>query len=221
MKIKEKFISSETEGRVLFMSDLHYNHQNIIRHSQRPFKDVEEMNAFILGELKSKINPEDVLFDLGDLFWNMTPEKMCEILDEIPTKKIYKVVGNHDKYGVYYGSGGLEVRKRFMMISDILDIQVESWRTGKTYMVTMSHYPMISWNHKPHGSIHLHGHCHGNIDQYNNSSTDLRVDLSYDGKLSKELGSFIIDFEDIIQFFNNKTGGIDYRSWTINKCKEL
>ena len=221
MKIKEKFISSETEGRVLFMSDLHYNHQNIIRHSQRPFKDVEEMNAFILGELKSKIKSEDVLFDLGDLFWNMTPEKMCEILDEIPTKKIYKVVGNHDKYGVYYGSGGLEVRKRFMMISDILDIQVESWRTGKTYMVTMSHYPMISWNHKPHGSIHLHGHCHGNIDQYNNSSTDLRVDLSYDSKLSKELGSFIIDFEDIIQFFNNKTGGIDYRSWTINKCKEL
>lgn len=221
MKIKEKFVSTKDKGRILFMSDIHYNHSNIIRHSHRPFCSIEEMNQYIIQELKDKVKPEDVLFDLGDMTWRLTQQEICDFLDQIPTKNIYKIVGNHDKYGIYYGSGGIDVRERLKMIADILDIQVESWRTGKTYMVTTSHYPMISWNHKPHGSIHLHGHCHSNIDSYNDSSSDLRVDLSYDGGLSKSLGSFIIDFEDIIKFFDNKTGGMDYRNWTINRCNEL
>lgn len=222
MKIKEKFISLNEPGkRILFMSDLHYYHANVIRHNSRGFKDVQEMNNFILGELKSRISPGDILFDLGDLFWNITPNQMCEVLDQIPTNNIYKIVGNHDRYGVYYGSGGLEVRKRFKIVCDILDIQVESWKTGETYMVTMSHYPMISWNHKPHGSIHLHGHTHSNIDCLNDNSPDLRVDVGFDGHLAKDTGSFIIDFEDIIQFFDNKTGGISYKSWVIDKSYNL
>lgn len=221
MKIKEKFLSTESNGRILFTSDIHYNHSNIIQHSGRPFKDVTEMNNFILGELKSKIKPEDILFDLGDMFWKMSPQEICNVLDQIPTKNIYKIVGNHDKYGIYYGSGGIEIRERLKMVCDILDIQVESWKTRKTYMVTMSHYPMVSWNHKPHGSIHLHGHCHGNIDDYNKSVYDLRVDLSYDAELSRNLGSFIIDFEDIVKFFDEKTDGEDYKKWTLSRCKEL
>lgn len=221
MKIREKFVSTENKGRILFMSDIHYNHSNIIRHSRRPFCSIEEMNQYIIQELKCKIKPEDVLFDLGDMTWRMTPQEICDFLDQIPTKNIYKIVGNHDKYGIYYGSGGIDVREKLKMVADILDIQVESWRTKKTYMITISHYPMVSWNHKPHGSIHLHGHTHGNIDKFNDSTYDLRVDLSYDGTLSKNLGSFIIDFEDIIKFFDNKTGGMDYRDWTINKCNEL
>lgn len=223
MKIKQKFISNPPGkgGRVLFISDIHYNHGNAIKHSQRPFNDTQEMNSYILRELIGKVKPEDTLFDLGDMFWNMSPEQICNVLDQIPTDNIYKIVGNHDKHGIYYGSGGLEVKKRLKIICDILDIQVESWKTGKTYMVTMSHYPMVSWNHKPHGSIHLHGHTHGNLDQYNNSSPDLRVDISFDGGLSKKLGSFIIDFEDIIEFFNSKTGGMDYKNWTLKNRNNL
>lgn len=158
MKIKEKFISAP-EHRILFTSDLHYGHANVIKHGNRPFANLEEMNSWILKELTTKIKPNDFLFDLGDMFWSLSSQQMCDILDQIPTKNIYKVVGNHDRYGIYYGSGGIEVKKRFKLISDILDIQVESERTGKTYMVTMSHYPMVTWNHKHYGSIMLHGHC--------------------------------------------------------------
>lgn len=221
MKIKEKFKSTDNSGRILFMSDIHYNHTNIIRHSSRPFKDVQKMNEHILQEIRSRVTPEDTLFDLGDMTWQLTPDQICEFLDTIPTRNFYKIMGNHDRYGIYYGSSGVDVRSKIKMICDILDIQVESWKTGKTYMVTMSHYPMISWNHKPHGSIHLHGHCHGNIDQYNNSSPDLRIDLSYDGELSKDTGSFIIDFEDIISFFDKKTSGIDYKRWILNSNTQL
>ena len=221
MKIKEKFISTP-EHRILFTSDLHYGHANVIKHSNRPFANLGEMDSWILGELTTKIGPNDFLFDLGDMFWSCSSQQICDILDQIPTKNIYKVVGNHDRYGIYYGSGGLEVKKRFRIISDILDIQIESERTGKTYMVTMSHYPMVTWNHKHYGSIMLHGHCHSGLDSYNDSTPDLRVDLGMDAGLAKSLGgSAVIDFEDIIEFFDQKTGGLDYMKWTNLKCKEL
>ena len=30
----------------------------------------------------------------------------------------------------------------------------------------------------------VHGHCHGNIDNFNESSRDLRIDVGLDGKLA-------------------------------------
>ncbi|MDD7621917.1 MAG: hypothetical protein SOY33_00405 [Candidatus Onthovivens sp.] len=30
----------------------------------------------------------------------------------------------------------------------------------------------------------VHGHCHGNIDEFNESSKDLRIDVGLDGKLA-------------------------------------
>ena len=52
-------------------------------------------------------------------------------------------------------------------------------------MLTLCHYPMVTWNHKPYGSIMLHGHCHGKLDEHNRLSSDLRFDVGIDGELAK------------------------------------
>ena len=51
--------------------------------------------------------------------------------------------------------------------------------------MVMCHYPMVTWNQKPRGSIMLHGHCHGKLDEYNAKSMDLRFDVGIDGSLAK------------------------------------
>ena len=88
-------------------------------------------------------------------------------------------------------------------------------------MVTMCHYPFVSWNHKPHGSIHLFGHVHDHLTEYINSIYDLKVDVGFNSELAKSLGTFLIPFEEIIKHFDTKTGGMNYKEWTLTKCKEL
>ncbi len=62
------------------------------------------------------------------------------------------------------------------------------------------------------------GHSHGNLDEYNESVPDLRVDLGVDGKLCKSLGgSPLIEFSDIYNYFMRKTGSLSFQDWA--KCK--
>ena len=53
------------------------------------------------------------------------------------------------------------------------------------FKVVMCHYPMVTWNQKPRGSVMLHGHSHGKLDDYNAQSMDLRFDIGIDGKLAR------------------------------------
>lgn len=215
MKIKKPF-STSGSGKIYFMSDLHYNHENVIKHDSRPFNNVSDMNDYILSELK-KTSPDDIIFDLGDMFWKMPLDSIKEVLDQIPCNNIYKIVGNHDNYGLYYDQAPL--KEYFKIICDILDVHIE--HLGVDYMVTMSHYPFVSWNHKPYGSIMIHGHTHSNIDNFNLSSNDLRVDIGFNSGLAKKLGTFLVTFEDIVDYFKEKTNNEDFKGWTIKKCSEL
>lgn len=214
MKLSE--ILKTSEGRILFMSDLHYGHDNVIRFDKRPFKGVDEMNTFLEKELVEKIRPEDTLIDLGDLFWKCTEQEMMDVLGKIPAKRKIKVMGNHDKWPTYQSG---KLGKYFNLVCDQLDIRVE--HLGTRYEISLCHYPMVSWNKKPGGAWMVHGHNHGNIDDYNHRSPDLRVDVSYGGTLAKEVGSFLVSFEDLLRHFTKKSGGTSFNEYTLKNCKEL
>ena len=217
MKLQKTF-NVRSRG-VWFMSDLHYNHESVIRMNKRPFDEAPEMNTYIKEEIQKKVKPGDVVFDLGDMFWRTTPDD--EIIDflknTIKASEVYKLMGNHDKWDIWK-PGGLGT-KEVTLIADILEIDLA--RDNEPFHLILSHYPMISWNKKTRGTMMIHGHCHGNIDSFNNASPDLRVDVGFDGGLAKENGSFLIDFEAIYQHFLKKTGGIPWRDWVMGNCKEL
>ena len=45
-------------SRVFFTSDTHFNHTNIIRYCDRPFKSTDEMNEKLIGNWNSAVGPE-------------------------------------------------------------------------------------------------------------------------------------------------------------------
>ena len=207
MKISETFdLDSGKIGKIYFCSDLHYNHENVINFGDRPFSNVHEMNKSIMEELRSTLQPEDILFTLGDDFWKMKENEIIYLLDTLPTKNLYKLMGNHDKYG-YYWCGG-NVGKKYKMIADILDITVKY--QGKIYSLVLCHYPIYDFNKMYHGGLHLFGHVHGGLDEEFRNNPRLMVDVGYDGEFARDLGTFLISFEDVLNYFDNKTGGLDY-----------
>ena len=211
MKIKTPF-EITAESNVFFMSDLHYGHKNIIEIDKRPYDTIESMNEYIVQELKTKLRPTDILFDLGDLFWKSTNIKTCrEVLDSIPTQNLYKVLGNHDQYKHYLNSPTNSLYDRFINIADLCDIVIKY--DEKEYQVVLSHYPVLDWNHMYIGSLHIYGHTHGHTDNWVNKGPRLMVDVGFSASLAKNYGSFIIPFSAIIDHFKVKTGGVEFRKW--------
>lgn len=215
MKITEAFQTKK--NKLWFMSDLHYNHENVIKFNRRPFENVKEMNWHIEQELITKVGPGDILFDMGDLFWKTDETTMKNVISLASPKEWYKILGNHDNYNVYRKS---YIGTLFTLLSDILEINVD--HEGRNYRLTLCHYPMISWNGKARGTLMIHGHCHGNIDNINTESTDLRVDVGFDGLLAKKTGSFLISFEDILEYMKEKVGGsLDFMKHAQERCNAL
>lgn len=215
MKITEAFQTKK--NKLWFMSDLHYNHENVIKFNRRPFENVKEMNWYIEQELITKVGPGDILFDMGDLFWKTDETTMKNVISLASPKEWYKILGNHDNYNVYRKS---YIGTLFTLLSDILEINVD--HEGRNYKLTLCHYPMISWNGKARGTLMIHGHCHGNIDNINTESTDLRVDVGFDGALAKKTGSFLISFEDILEYMKEKAGGsLDFMKHAQERCNAL
>lgn len=215
MKITEAFQTKK--NKLWFMSDLHYNHENVIKFNRRPFENVKEMNWHIEQELITKVGPGDILFDMGDLFWKTDETTMKNVISLASPKEWYKILGNHDNYNVYRKS---YIGTLFTLLSDILEINVD--HEGRNYRLTLCHYPMISWNGKARGTLMIHGHCHGNIDNINTESTDLRVDVGFDGILAKKTGSFLIGFEDILEYMKEKAGGsLDFMKHAQERCNAL
>lgn len=215
MKITKAFQTKK--NKLWFMSDLHYNHENVIKFNRRPFENVKEMNWHIEQELITKVGPGDILFDMGDLFWKTDETTMKNVISLASPKEWYKILGNHDNYNVYRKS---YIGTLFTLLSDILEINVD--HEGRNYRLTLCHYPMISWNGKARGTLMIHGHCHGNIDNINTESTDLRVDVGFDGLLAKKTGSFLISFEDILEYMKEKAGGsLDFMKHAQERCNAL
>lgn len=74
------------------ISDLHLNHANIIKYCGRPFRNVEEMNATLVGNWNRVVKEDDTVFFLGDLAFGRDPLSWLEELNG----HIVLIKGSHD-----------------------------------------------------------------------------------------------------------------------------
>ena len=84
-----------------FTSDTHFNHANIIRFCNRPFKDAEQMNEVMIANWNRVIGTDDTVFHLGDFCLGGAVE-WTKILDRL-NGKIYLILGNHDLKNIRQG----------------------------------------------------------------------------------------------------------------------
>ena len=73
--------------KIYFISDTHFNHKNIIKYCNRPFKDVEEMNKVLIENWNNTVTDFNTIFHLGDVALTNESE-MKEIISKLKGKKI-------------------------------------------------------------------------------------------------------------------------------------
>lgn len=86
---------------IFFTSDTHFGHANIVRLSNRPFKEtkhqtaVEVMNEAIVKNWNETVSPDDTVYHLGDVALGPIQDSLS-IIERLNGRKIL-VTGNHDR----------------------------------------------------------------------------------------------------------------------------
>lgn len=186
---------------IYFSSDLHLNHKNIIKYSNRPFQDVQEMNEKLIENHNKIVKQKDTWYFLGDFAMYYNLDRLGDLINRFNGKK-YFVLGNHDDYDdlVYLQD------KRIIEYVD------------KTYLISyqkqkifLSHYSHRVWPKKHYGVWHLFGHSHGTLPP-NDLSFDVGVDacnyepISFD-QVSEKMNSFNITLSDLDKSYIERING--------------
>jgi calcineurin-like phosphoesterase family protein len=139
-------------------SDQHFGHFNAIRHANRPFQDLEEMNNEIARRHNSVVAKKDLVYHLGDFAWKGQHKQFLKALNG----SHHLILGNHD--------GKVAFDAGFSWVKDVYQLKVNGHP-----LAWLSHYAHRVWPQSHYGSIHCHGHSHGTLPEYGRSM-DVGVD---------------------------------------------
>lgn len=140
-------------GKIFYISDLHLQHNNVIKFDNRPFNTIEEMENTLISNWNSVVSNADHVYHLGDFCWGKKDDwiKYLKLLNG----NIHIIRGNHDLRDF-----GSDVRKYIVEVSDYKEI------TDSEKHVIMCHYPIMCYKASYNPNCYmLHGHTHVTREQ--------------------------------------------------------
>lgn len=197
--------------KIWFVSDTHFGHVSVLYfHPLRREAcgvTLEELQTdknsaiakhdqWLINKWNSVVRKQDTVYFLGD-FCLKNKEYTENILKQLKGKK-FLIRGNHDK-----SLNGLE--NYFEWVGDIKEAkftnnQFKFIDPNETFCVEMCHFPFLSWNRRPHGTCMVHGHSHGNANNVNELTGELRVDVGLDNQY---WDYNFVELEQLYNYFRN------------------
>ena len=205
---------------IWFTADLHIGHKNILKHQPDRIKhmnlssenDIENHDKWLIHYWNNTVKRNDIIYICGDFI--MGNKQFTEkVLKQLIGNK-HLILGNHDKHW-------MDLSKYFKSISFIKELKFKPENysfLNETFEITLQHYAMLIWNKKHYGSCQVMGHSHGALDAYNESQSDLRVDVGFDSKLAN---FEFVSLEKLYNYFKEKTNGMQFLDYALEKRKEL
>lgn len=140
-------------------------------------------DLWLTEQWNGTIRPGDEVYFLGDL--SFLDAEGTEILFNVLHGRKHLIVGNHDPNRVQ--------KLGWETVNQMLNRKL----CGHSYF--MCHYPMLTWPNSHHGTRHLHGHSHGNLD---NPTRTTRIDVGFDAM------GYILNVEELDSVFTSQ--GLEY-----------
>lgn len=158
-------------SKVFFTSDHHFGHDNIIKYSNRPYRDISEMNRDLVERWNSVVGDKDVVYHLGDFTLGKLHNAAYYI--QQLNGDIRFVHGSHDRWDdskpELYSRSGL----RISHLGGLYAV-----RGVDELPIVLCHYAMLRWDRSHHGAFHLFGHSHGHLENPAPRSMDVGVDCT-------------------------------------------
>lgn len=82
-------------SKIFFTSDTHFYHENIIQYANRPFKNADEMNEYIIEQWNNVVPEDGIVYHLGDFGFGTT-SNLVKLFKRL-NGKINLITGNHDR----------------------------------------------------------------------------------------------------------------------------
>lgn len=146
--------------RWFFTADTHFGHANIIKHCNRPFTSVGQMDTTLIAQWNQRVKKEDIVFHLGDFCFRNTLNrgegeihKSKYYLEQL-NGNVILLQGNHDKNNTTK--------------TCIKGIQIELGG----HSIYLTHNPRDA---RKDVDLNLVGHVHGNWKDADGSLTILNV----------------------------------------------
>mgnify|MGYP000704706914 CR=1 FL=1 len=133
-----------------FISDTHFQHENVIRFNGEDFPSVESRDELLIENWNKVVKKGDKVYHLGDVFFG-SKEGFSRLWPRLNGSKTL-IVGNHDDIK-FLSSGGF-FRK------------VQLWKVWHDRPLIFTHVPLhqdsIQERILDSGGLNVHGHTHLN-----------------------------------------------------------
>ncbi len=83
---------SMCRGKIFLVSDMHFDHKNIIKYCDRPFRSVYDMNSTLIRNWNGRVRKGDKVYYLGDMTLNRDIDPWLSKLNG----EVRFIRGNHD-----------------------------------------------------------------------------------------------------------------------------
>lgn len=175
-----------------YTSDLHFSHKNICDYTDRGrVTNKQDHDEWLIALWNNTVSKDDVVWHLGDFMFG---HKLKSITDRL-NGQINFIKGNHDSNTnltdlCRNSDGRLKYHGHYLEDKSHKDVHL-----------VLHHFPIISWHKQAYGSIHLHGHCHGNLTIKHGRMLDVGIDNAYNlfGK------HCFFHLDDIVELMNNQS----------------
>ncbi len=171
-------------SKIFFTSDSHWNHENILKFCDRPFKDVEEMNYKLIENWNNKVPHDGLVFHLGDFAWGGGYEGWKKIREQL-NGDIILIEGNHDRKNLTTTAR----EELFKFVTWQMLIEIEGRK------ILLNHFPFLCYAgvyREPKKLIYnLHGHVH--LAKENPKGQDIERVLKHEYPTQYDVG---VDFND-------------------------
>lgn len=157
-KLLSEALSPNFKGRLLFWSDPHFFHNNIIRYCNRPFNDMFDMNDALIKNYFNNVKDDDIVVWAGDIaFSKITKSQELFKNIKLPGKKIL-VLGNHDFEKNERDFRDVGIFDEISLCEGFsMNFNIDGQIVKKD--ILLSHYP-IDKSLLPENVLNFHGHIH-------------------------------------------------------------
>lgn len=139
------------------IADMHFDHENILKYCNRPFRDIETMNDELVKRWNETVRTVDTVFILGDFAFGKNA--VSKYLPLLNGRKVL-IKGNHDTYtNEFYLQAGFDEVVKYPIVFDFF---------------ILSHEPLVLSESTPY--FNYYGHVH-NDSRYVDTATSKCVSV--------------------------------------------